>query len=171
MIDKSVPFIVRRARLLLGMTGAEFAGPCGVDEVTVSQWERGLAYPAPQVWARIPSITLSASSVLDEELVRASPLYKFIVDMDDLTKPIVASKGIIEALEAVGASEAVGALEGKSAFGEYARKNPCYEVSGARALEILQADPGWRGGDVVYAEAHCMVLPLGIWVNAMINFA
>jgi len=32
MIDKSVPFIVRRARLLLGMTVAEFAGLYGVTK-------------------------------------------------------------------------------------------------------------------------------------------
>ena len=78
MTGKSVPFIVRRARLLLGMTVAEFAGLYGVDEATVAQWERGLAHPAPQVWAHIRSITLSASSLLDDELVRAS-----LVDMEE----------------------------------------------------------------------------------------
>jgi transcriptional regulator with XRE-family HTH domain len=166
MIDKSVPFLVRRARLLLGMTVAEFAGLYGVDEAIVSQWERGLAHPPPQVWARIRSITLRASSVLDEELVRASPIYKFIVDMEDLTKPIVASKGIIEALNEVGALD-----EENYSFDllvERARESPCYDVSGVRALEILDADPEWRCGDVVYAETHCMILPLGIWVDAMI---
>ncbi len=66
MTDKSVPFIVRRARLLLGMTVAEFAGLYGVDKATVAQWERGLAHPNPLVWARIRSITLSASSLLDQ---------------------------------------------------------------------------------------------------------
>ncbi len=35
-------------------------------------------------------------------------------------------------------------------------------------MEIIQADPGWRGGDIVYAEAHCVALPLAIWVDAMI---
>jgi len=167
MIDKSVPFIVRRARLLLGMTVAEFASLYGVADATVSQWECGVAHPDPQIWARIRSLTLGASSVLDEELVRVSPLYKDLVDIDDLTKPIVASKGIIEALEAVGASETVRALEGAK-FDEHARNSSSFEVSGVRALETLQADPGWRGGNLVYAEVHCMVLPLGVWVDAMI---
>jgi len=166
MTDKSVPFIVRRARLLLGMTVAEFAGLYGVDEATVSQWERGLAHPAPQVWARIRSITLSASSLLDEELVRASPLYKFVVEIEDLTKPIVASKGIIEAFEAVGALEVANR---PFDVAEEARKSASYEVSGTRALEIVQADPGWPSGDIVYAEAHCASPPLGgVWVDAMI---
>jgi transcriptional regulator with XRE-family HTH domain len=166
MIDKRVPFIVRRARLLLGMTLAEFAGLYGVIEEAVAQWERGLAHPAPQVWARIRSITLSASSLLDEELVKASPLCKFIVEMEDLTQPIVASKGFKEALDAVGASEG----ENHSFdLGEYARKSPSYEVSGLRALEHVQSDPGWLSGDIVYGEAHCVAVPLGgVWVDAMI---
>jgi transcriptional regulator with XRE-family HTH domain len=165
MIDKSVPFIARRARLLLGMTAAEFASLFSVDPATVSQWERGLEHPDPQVWARIRSITLSASSAVDKELVRASPLYKFLVDMENLTKPVAASKGIIEALDAVGALEEENGLFD---FGTHARQSPFYEVSGARALEAVEADPGWRGGDIVYAEAHCLALPLGIWVDAMI---
>jgi transcriptional regulator with XRE-family HTH domain len=167
MIDKSVPFIVRRARLLLGMTVAEFAGLYGAAEATVSQWECGITHPHPQIWARIRSLTLSASSLLDEELVRVSRLYKVIVDFDDLTRPIVASKGIIEALDAVGASETVRPFE-REKFDEHAQNSPSFEVSGVRALEILQADPEWRGGDVVYAEFHCMVLPLGVWIDAMI---
>src|SRR5215469_540628 len=167
MIDKSTPFIVRRARLLLGMTVAEFASLYGAAEATVSQWECGVAHPDPETWARVRSLTLSANSVLDEELVRVSPLYKVVVDIDDLTKSIVASKGIIDALEAAGASETVRALEGEK-FDEHARNSPSFEVSGVRAFEILQADPGWRGGEIVYAEVHCMVLPLGIWADAMI---
>jgi transcriptional regulator with XRE-family HTH domain len=165
MTDKSVPFIVRRARLLLGMTVAEFADLCGVDEAAVAQWDRGLAHPPPQVWARIRSITLSASSLLDQELVRASPLYKFIADMEDLTSPIAVSKGIIEAIEAVGASKEENLPLG---FAQLARESPQYEITGTRALEIIQADPGWRSGDIVYAEAHCIVLPLGsIWADVM----
>ena len=100
MVDKSVAFIVRRARLLLGMNLLELAMLYGVDEATVSRWELGLTHPKPGIWARLRSITLKASSSLDEDLVRASPVYKVIVDMNDLTHPIVASKGIIEAVEA-----------------------------------------------------------------------
>ncbi len=165
VIDKSVPFIVRRARLLLGMTVTEFGGLYGVDEATVNQWECGLAHPNPQIWARVRSITLSASSLLDEELVRASPLCKYIADMEDLTRPIAISKGIIEAAEAVGAPIGEN-LEFD--FAELARKSPYYETTGTRAMEIVQADPGWRGGDIVYAEVHCMTLPRGTWVDAMI---
>jgi transcriptional regulator with XRE-family HTH domain len=165
MIDKSVPFIVRRARLLLGMTHTEFAALYGVKEAAVSQWERGLAHPSPPIWVRLRTITLRASSFLDEDLVRASPLYKFIVVMEDLTCPIVASKGIIEAIEAVGAAREI---DQPFDIAELARKSPHYEVSGTRALEIIQSDPGWQDGDIVYAEVHCLSPVLGVWIDGII---
>jgi transcriptional regulator with XRE-family HTH domain len=166
MIDKSVPFIVRRARLLLGITRAQFAGLYGVVEETVSHWERGLAHPSPEIWARLRTLTVKAGSLLDEDLVRVSPLDKFIVDIKDLTRPIVMSKGMLEALEAVEASDAASR---PFDFAEIARENPAYEVSGTRALEIIQADPRWSTGEIVYAESHCLAPTLGgIWVNGMI---
>jgi len=166
MIDKRAAFTVRRARLLLGATRTEFAAIYGVDEATVSRWERGIDQPKPETWARLRTITLKASSALDVDLVRASPLYKFLVDMKDLTHPIVTSKGVIEALKAVGASE----LEDKPFYiTEPTRKSPLYEISSIRALETIQADPHWLGGDIVYAEVHCIVATFGdIWVDAMI---
>ena len=36
-------------------------------------------------WARLSDMTVKASSSLDSELVRSFPLYKFVVDMKDLT--------------------------------------------------------------------------------------
>ena len=166
MIDKRAAFTVHRARLLLGATRTEFAAIYGVDEATVSRWERGIDQPKAETWARLRTITLKASSALDVDLVRASPLYKFLVDMKDLTHPIVTSKGVIEALKAVGASE----LEDKPFYiTEPTRKSPLYEISSIRASEIIQADPDWLGGDIVYAEVRCIVATFGdIWVDAMI---
>jgi hypothetical protein len=88
------------------------------------------------------------------------------VDIKRLTKPIVASKGIREALEMVGSLK-----EKDRPFGiaYFARKSPQYKVSGTRALEILQANPKWLRGDIVYAEVHCISPALGsVWVDAMI---
>ena len=90
------------------MTVPELAKLYGSDEATVSRWELGLAQPKPEIWPRLRSITLKASSSLDEDLVRASPLYKVIVDMKDLTHPIVLSKGIIEAVKGVGSRNCPG---------------------------------------------------------------
>jgi transcriptional regulator with XRE-family HTH domain len=166
MIDDSVPFIVRRARLLLGMSRDQFAMLYGVDETAASQWERGLAHPGPATWARLRSLTLRAGSLLDEDMVRVSPLCKVIVGMEDLTRPVVRSRGIIEALKEVGVSEGE---DQRFDFAEFARKSPLYEVSGTRALEIIRADPRWLRGDIVYAEIHCLSPALGdIWLDAMV---
>jgi transcriptional regulator with XRE-family HTH domain len=131
MIDKSVPFGVRRARLRLGMTRTQLAEFSEVDVGMVHRWELGLACPSPEIWARLRNITMKSSSLLDEDLVRVSPLYKVIVDMDDLNSPIVASKGVIEAIEAVGA---VGGEDQPFDAAELARGSPHYETTGTRAL-------------------------------------
>src|SRR5271165_2950778 len=166
MIDMCAGFTVRRARLLLGMTRGEFACLYGADEAGVSCWEQGLVRPHPETWARLRDLTLKASSSHDEDLVEASPLYKFLVDMKDLTHNVVASKGIIAAMKAVGIEKAE---DKPPVIAELARKSPHYEVSALRALEIVQADPGWLGGEIVYAEAHCISIALGgIWIDGMI---
>ncbi|MGA7325005.1 MAG: helix-turn-helix transcriptional regulator [Rhodomicrobium sp.] len=166
MTGQNVPFIVRRARLLLGMTQAEFAMLYGVDETAVAQWEGGLGRPNHQIWERLRNLTLRASSSLDDRLVRASPIYKYIVDMKDLTRPVVASKGILEALEAVGASKD---MDPPAGIAELSRNSPNYKVSGVHALEIIQSDPRWLRGDVVYGEVHCVAVPLGnVWIDGMI---
>jgi transcriptional regulator with XRE-family HTH domain len=166
MIDKSVPFGVRRARLRLGMTQMQLAEFSGVDVGMVYRWELGLAHPSPEIWARLRTITMKASSFLDEDLVQTSPLYKFIVDMDDLTAAIVASKGIIEAMEVAGAS---GGEDQPFDIAELARKSPYYEISGTRALKMIQADPKWQAGEVLYAEVHCLSPALGgLWLDAMV---
>jgi transcriptional regulator with XRE-family HTH domain len=166
MIDKSVPFTVRRARLLLGLTQMQFAELYGVDEAKVYQWEIGSLSPSPEIWARLRNIILKASSLVDADLVRACPICKVIVDMEDLMSPIVASKGIIEAIQAVGAS---GEKDKPFDAADLACNGPDYEISGARALEIIQTDPRWHSGEIVYVEAHCFSCALGyVWQDAMI---
>jgi transcriptional regulator with XRE-family HTH domain len=166
MINKSMAFGVRRARLRLGMTQMQLAEFSGVDVALVFRWELGLAHPNPEIWARLRNITLKSSSFLDEDLVRLSPLCKFIVDMQNLTSPIVASKGIIEALEAVGAS---GEEYTPFFMADLARESPHYEVSGTRALEMIQADRRWHAGEIAYAEVHCLSPALGgVWLDVVI---
>ena len=166
MIDKTVPFGVRRARLLLGMTPMELAERYEVDVAMVYRWELGLACPSPEVWARLRTLTLKACSFLDVDLVRVSPLYKYIVDIENLTSPIVGSRAIVEALNAVGAAEEED-LPGDIA--DLDRKSPHYAISGVRALEIIQADPRWHSGEIVYAEGHCFAPAFGgVWVDGLL---
>jgi hypothetical protein len=66
------------------MTQAECAQLFGVDDGTVSRGERGKLHPAPKIWQRIRDIVFKASSVVDARVVRASPVYKCIVNMQNL---------------------------------------------------------------------------------------
>jgi transcriptional regulator with XRE-family HTH domain len=166
-MDASVPFLVRRARLLLGMTQAEFAQLFGVDDGTVSRWERGKLHPAPKILQRIRNILLKESSALDAHLVRISPVYKCLVNMKDLTKLVVFSKGMIEAIKAFGTFE----LDDDKPFdiAELSRKSSYYEVSSGRALEIIQGDPRWSRGEIAYGEMHYVSSSLGgVWTDAII---
>jgi len=166
MIDKSVAFTVRRARLLLGMTQMQLAELFGVDEATVYQWELGVYRPSAEIWTRLRNITLKAYPFLDEELVRASPVYKWIADMKDLAHPVVASHAIMEFLAAIGAS---GADDKPFDVAEKLdRQSPDYEVSLLHALEVIQADPGWLRGDIVYAEIHSVLAAIGGWVDVIV---
>ena len=142
---------------------AEFSG---VDIGMVYRWELGLAHPSPEIWARLRNATLRASSFLDADLVRVSTVYKYIVDIHDLTSLIVTSKGIIETLKAVGAYDEEDLPEDIT---ELPRGSPHYAISGARALELIQADPRWHSGEIVYAEVHCLAPALGdVWMDGML---
>ena len=97
------------------------------------------------MWKRIRDITLKEDSLRDEALVRASPVYKCLVDIKHLTKPIVASRGINEVIERVGALKL---KDLPSRIDKLSHKSPHYKVSGIRALEIIQANPDWLRGDI-----------------------
>jgi hypothetical protein len=147
------------------MTEMQLAELYGVDVALVFRWELGLACPSPEIWADLRNATLKACSFLDVDLVRASTVYKYIVDIHDLTSQIVASKGIIKALKAVKAYEDEDLPDD---IGELDRKSPNYAISGTRALEI-QADRRWHSGEIVYVEGHCLSPGLGgVWVEGIL---
>ena len=102
MPHENAPFLTRRARLLMGMTQAEFAEMFEVEDATVSRWERGKLHPSAKVWPRIREIALRSAIPLSDEMVREAHVYKFIVPMNDLTHPAVVSKGAVEALARAG---------------------------------------------------------------------
>jgi transcriptional regulator with XRE-family HTH domain len=154
MLHSVTPYLTRRARLLLGMTQAQFAEMFDVDVTTVSRWERGKLRPHPEAWKRIRQI---AGATYD--LVRASPVAKYVVSKNDLLRPSLISKGLERILKRYG-------IDAKEVFlgdnlRERAHRSAQYPVSGMHALEMIQADPRWRDGSAVYAEAHCVAVLLG----------
>jgi transcriptional regulator with XRE-family HTH domain len=158
-------FLARRARLLMGMTQGEFAGMMGVEDATVSRWERGRLYPSPKLWSRIREIALRAATPHSDELIRASYAYKLVVRMDDLTTPTVVSEGVAEALAKVHLTPAD--LAGSS-WSELAHASSHYDISLFRALKIIGADKRWLSGEIAYAEAHAFSAKTGEWFNLMV---
>jgi transcriptional regulator with XRE-family HTH domain len=157
---QNIPYLVRRARLLRSQTQARFAEEFEVDHGTVSRWECGKLVPAPKSLVRILAIDRS-SSIEGDEVVRASPVSKYMAHMDDLKHPCVASKGLWAALRKAGLS----AHEVDLHMHEVAPASP-FEVSAIHALELIQSDPNWMKRRVIYAEARCLSASFG-WVNIM----
>jgi transcriptional regulator with XRE-family HTH domain len=154
MLHTTTPYLTRRARLLLGMNQAQFGEMFDVDVTTVSRWEHGKLRPHPEAWKRISQIVS-----VTYDLVRASHVAKYVVRKNDLLHPSVISKDLERILKRYG-------INAKEVFlgdnlRELAHRSAQYPVSGMHALEIIQADPRWRDGSAVYAEAHCVAVLFG----------
>jgi hypothetical protein len=142
-----------------------FAEMFGVDVSTVSRWERGKLRPSAKALTRMREIVLRSQSILSEEAVEASHVYKYVLWVNHLTKPILLSKGITEALEKIGVSPSQ-VTTGK--WNEYVHGDPKYSISVVHALETIQGNKGWLSGHVAYAEARCWSIMTKRWVHVMV---
>jgi transcriptional regulator with XRE-family HTH domain len=158
-----IPYLVRRARLVLGQTQTQFAEQFEVDDGTVSRWERGKLRPSPAIVAQIREVVVRSGFVAGKELIRASPILKCVSPINDLKHPCVVSKGIRMALKRAGIPD-----HDLSARIKEVQVGASAELSGAHALDVIQADPAWVSRRAVYAEAHCFAVLLGVWVDAMV---
>ncbi|MGO9475027.1 MAG: helix-turn-helix domain-containing protein [Rhodomicrobium sp.] len=158
------PYLVRRARLLTGEKQAAFATHFGVDEATVSGWENGKARPSPKEWSWIHETVFRSSDIVSEA-VRAARTHKCVVSLNDLTCPTLISRGVEDALGRVG-------IESNDLTGPFlanlVRSSPHYDISGVKALSIIQANQSWIMGEVIYAEAHCFSPILRTWLDCVI---
>ena len=157
-----IPYLALRARLALGQTQSQFAEQFEVDDGTVSRWERGKLRPSPAIVAQLRETVLRMSSVAGKELIRASPILKFVSPIDDLKHPCVISKGIRLALKRAGMSD----HDLSTPLEVQAGTSP--ELSAAHALDTIQADQAWVNKRAAYAEVHCIAARLGTWVDGMV---
>jgi transcriptional regulator with XRE-family HTH domain len=158
-----IPYLVRRARLVLGQTQSQFAEQFEVDDGTVSRWERGRLRPSPAIVAQLREIVLRLGFVAGKELIRASPILKCVSPIDDLTHPCVISKGARAALKRAGIPD-----HDLSTHIKEVQLGTSAGLSGAHALDVIQDDPAWVNRRAVYAEAHCFAILLGAWVDVMV---
>ncbi len=147
----------------MGMTQEAFSEEFDVDPGTVSRWERGKLQPAPSVWKRIREIALHVSGPLSDEVITASPLMKRVARMEDLKTSQIVPKGLLAEFGIL-----PGALADAERMALVPRSHPSYCVSSSRLYDIVQQDPKWLKGGVVYAEGHCLAVALKQWVDAMI---
>ncbi len=167
MPDNIVPFTVRRARLLQGMTQARFAEELDVDVGTVSRWECGRLHPSPEAWAEINFIIARKGSLTGDVGIKASPIYKFLVPMGNLKKPMVISKGAVTALARMGVP--YEDISSEELFCTQVKASPDFPVSAYHALDLIEMSPGWLAGEMLYAEAHCIATRVNVWVDMMVS--
>jgi transcriptional regulator with XRE-family HTH domain len=157
------PLLARRARLVAGMKQEAFAELFGVDVSTISRWERSKLRPSADILLRMREMVVRSQSILSEEAVEASYVYKYVSKIGDLTHPVTISKGVAEALLEHGVTPEQ-LTEGL--WTEFSRLHPQYNISVVRALEIIQKD--WLSGKIAYAEAHCWSIMTTQWVQLIV---
>ncbi len=85
---------------MLALTQGGFAERYNVDDSTVSRWERGVMEPSPAVLAKIQEVAAVRDPIHSHNLVKASPVFKFLAPMARLAEPIIISRGAARMLSA-----------------------------------------------------------------------
>ncbi len=139
-MSSPLPFMVRRARLIRGETQRDFAIHMGVDQATVSRWERSKSEATPANFAEIRRIIATAEPSYSLDYVRAAPTIKYMCAINDFSKTVAASTGLLEAL-GVDREEAIDGL--------IATADEAERVAGT-----VIGDPRWLAGRIAFFEAN-----------------
>ena len=153
-MSKPVPFMVRRARLIRGETQGDFAIYMGVDQATVSRWERSQSEPVPANLGEIRRIIVTAEPCHSRAYIEAAPTIKYMCERDNFLKPLVISRGLAEA----------------AGFdpGDVIRNPEPYMKDGIRRLnKAMQSDTRWKRGEISFFEARFFSANLGEWLRAI----
>ena len=139
-MSSSIPFMVRRARLIRGETQQEFAKRLGVDQATVSRWERSRGVPTPSKLAEIHKIVARGEPSYNPEYILSSPTIKYVCKLDDFSKPLLLSKGLLETF-------------GVTLDDVLDKPHEFWAEGAQRVNETVQADPRWLRGEIAFFEA------------------
>ena len=153
-MSSPLPFMVRRARLIRGETQGQFAIHMGVDQATVSRWERSKSEPVPANLGEIRRIVSTAEPYHSRAYIEAAPTIKYMCQRDNFLKPLVISRGLAEA----------------AGFDpdDVIRNPEPYMKEGIRRLnKAVQSDTRWERGEIAFFEARLFAQQLGEWVRAI----
>ena len=140
-MQDTIVFMCRRARLIRGETQAAFARHMGVDQASVSRWERKKGEPEAANIAEVRRIITTAEPCHSLDYVRAAPTIKYVCAIDDFDKRIAASKGLLEAL----------GVDREEALDEMVRSDADERE---RVVETVIGDPRWLRGEIAFFEAN-----------------
>ncbi len=155
-MSRPLPFMVRRARLIRGETQREFAIHMGVDQATVSRWERTKIEPTPGNLGEIRRIIATAEPSHSRAYIEAAPTFKYMCQRDNFLKPLVISRGLAEAA-GFDPDDVIRNPESYFKEGE-----------GAHLLnKAVQSDARWERGEIAFFEATFFAPILGEWVRAI----
>ena len=148
--------MVRRARLIRGETQSDFAIHMGVDQATVSRWEREKGEPNPAHLEEIRKIIISAEPCYSRAYIEAAPTIKYMCQRDNFLQPLAISKGLAEAA----GIDPVDVIRNPESY--------IREGEGIHRLnEVVQSDARWEGGEIAFFEATLFAPRLGEWVRAI----
>ena len=153
-MQDTIAFMVRRARLIRGETQGDFAIHMGVDQATVSRWERSKSEPTSANLGEIRRIVTTAEPCHSRAYIAAAPTIKYMCQRDNFLKPLVISRGLAEA----------------AGFDpdDVIRNPERYMKEGMRRLnKAVQGDARWERGEIAFFETRLFAQQLGEWVRAI----
>lgn len=139
---QTASFLVRRARRLLGMTQTQIADHLGVEQSTVSRWERGLQQPSPEAQAELERVCDHHVPALSMRFLTASPVPKIFTEISDFAKHVTYSAGAERLI-----SEAGSTLD---MWGAYATP------VALACNEHVATDPRWLSGEIAFFEVKAL---------------
>lgn len=138
------PSLVRHLRSCLGRTQAAFADRLGVDQATVSRWERGTQVPDLETQIAILDLSHRLEPVISRAFVEATPVIAIIYDMDTFGLCVAASQPLAQ-------SYALHAREFR-----WRSMLDLWTPSIASAMSTLAESPEWKSGDIAIAKSKVL---------------
>lgn len=136
------PLMVRRARVIRGETQGEFANFLGVDDSTVSRWERGKVSPGAAILQTISEIVQRSDPTRSEAYIARSPLMQIICRYDDFNETVHVSRGIIEAHDLTPDNW------------DYQWFKTLWTPHDERVNLLVQTDPRWQNQQIAFFETQ-----------------
>ena len=147
--------LVRRLRFLTQLRQSQLAAQLGVDQTTISRWERGRDTPDIKYQKILRDRLQAAEATLPGRAIEAMPIRALVYSSDNM--------GHLTCCSRVVAEEHGMAIEDM----RYFDISPLWPDSVREMHELLYQADGWRSGEI--AMAKCKVFRItGEWYNASV---